>query len=125
MWKVSASSCKKWNIVSKVNIHTFNCKCITFIMNILDMPSGIYDIKISNISVCTVIIGIRCIVHNNLNIFRRFLHRYIKANKLTRLTAYHYKNICIFVRFSMWLFLYEPIQLIKFKKIRRVFNSLI
>ncbi len=104
-----ASSCKNRDIMAQISVDTLNSESVLFVVNIVNMPSRIYHIQISNISVCVISTGFWCGVYNSLYPLRCFVLCHIKLHYHAWISAYRSHHIHIFAGFGIWLFTNKPV----------------
>lgn len=104
-----ASSCKNRDIMAQISVDTLNSESVLFVVNIVNMPSRIYHIQISNISVCVISTGFWRGVYNSLYPLRCFVLCHIKPHYHAWISAYRSHHIHIFAGFGIWLFTNKPV----------------
>ena len=121
--KAPAPACKKWNIMPQIGIDALDSESIAFITHIPNMFSGVENIEISDIAICAIIISIRTVIDDFLDIGRLLFTGHSYPCKKSRFTAHHRENICVFACFGARLLLDEPIQFIKFEYRQGTFHN--
>ena len=104
-----ASSGKNRDIMAQISVDTLNSESVLFVVNIVNMPSRIYHIQISNISVCVISTGFWRGVYDSLYPLRCFVLCHIKARYHAWISAYRGHHIHIFAGFGIWLFTNKPV----------------
>ena len=104
-----ASSGKNRDIMAQISVDTLNSESVLFVVNIVNMPSRIYHIQISNISVCVISTGFWRGVYDSLYPLRCFVLCHIKARYHAWISAYRSHHIHILTGFGMRLFSNKPV----------------
>lgn len=104
-----ASSGKNRDIMAQISVDTLNSESVLFVVNIVNMPSRIYHIQISNISVCVISTGFWRGVYDSLYPLRCFVLCHIKPHYHAWISAYRSHHIHILTGFGMRLFSNKPV----------------
>ncbi len=120
--EAAASPCQNWNVVAQIRVYTFNYVRIAFVCHVSYMFAWKNDIQIANISVCTVFFRLWRLIYDALYANSTLVPRHLKAHDLSWTSTHHRHQVDVFPCFGVRFLFDKPVQLIKFKTLRQVFN---
>ena len=97
----------------QISVDTFYRESVTFVMNIENMLSWIDYLPVGRVAVCTILLGIRCVVYHALDRLTRFVLAYNTADDLPRNTTDHRHNIDVLSCFCTGFEFHKPIQFVQ------------
>jgi hypothetical protein len=107
----------------QIIIDALDSEGVAFVTHIPNMFSGIQNIEITDIAIRAIIISIRTVINDFLDIGRLLFAGHSYPSKESRFTAYHCENIRVFACFCARLFLDKPIQFIKLEHRQGTFHN--
>ena len=107
----------------KIGIYALHSVRIAFITDIANMLAWKNNIKITHVTVCEIILGIRRVIHQALQSERAFVKLDVETYDLPWFTAYHRHHIDVFTCFGLGFLIDKPIQLIKLKRFGVKFST--
>ena len=75
--------------MAQISVDTFYRESVTLVVNIENVSAWIDYLPVGSVAVCTILLGIRCMVCHALDRLTRFVSTYNMTDDLTRNTADH------------------------------------